>query len=77
MRRPQVKWFLPLYVAANGLLAQPAFLRKDIPVSGYAFAGDFNGDRRPDLAVCSSDATATIRDALRSDIGRHGARHRP
>ncbi|MBZ5625481.1 MAG: FG-GAP-like repeat-containing protein [Acidobacteriia bacterium] len=62
------QWFTPfiaLCVGASVLPAQPAFLRKDVPFSvdnffGQAFAGDFNGDRRPDLAVCSGYRRLTI-----------------
>ena len=62
------KWlkpFVALCFAASILPAQPAFLRKDIQVStenffGQAFAGDFNGDRRPDLAICSGYHRLTI-----------------
>ncbi len=46
---------LPL-LAASTLLAQPAFLRKDISVGDGAMGftvGDFNGDGRPDLALRS------------------------
>jgi uncharacterized protein (TIGR03437 family) len=55
MRRVVVLRLSLLFVVGSGyLLAQPAFLRKDIPVGPGAeavVAGDFNGDKRPDLVV--------------------------
>ena len=74
MSRLWVKWFLPLCVAANVLPAQPAFFRKDIPVSGrpgFVVAGDFNGDRRPDLAVYDwYEGVLTLLSTGGGDFGR-------
>src|SRR5215475_2376836 len=48
--------------------AQPAFVRKDFPVSGSFLdsgalaVGDFNGDQKPDLAAASSAGISVLRN---------------
>ena len=59
---------------ASGLLAQPFFFRKDVPVGGrpnFVVAGDFDADRRPDLAVYDwYEGTLTLLNAGGGNFGR-------
>jgi uncharacterized protein (TIGR03437 family) len=59
LRRLVVLWLLALCLGSfNGLLAQPAFFRKDIFVGlqpSAVIPGDFNGDGRTDLAVSTEE----------------------
>ncbi len=74
MRPVILRCFLLLcLVGSNGLLAQPAFFRKDIPVTSpvAVVAGDFNGDRRPDLAVYLwYEGIAVLLNAGGGNLGR-------
>ncbi len=65
--------FLALCIVGSSfLLAQPAFLRKDILVERplAVVAGDFNGDGRPDLAVATVDGLFTLLNTGGGNFGR-------
>ena len=50
-------------IASTSMLAQPFFFRRDIPMTGRpasVIVGDFNGDRRPDLAIYSEYAEVVV-----------------
>jgi uncharacterized protein (TIGR03437 family) len=50
-------------IASTSLPAQPFFFRRDVPLTGRpasVVVGDFNGDRRPDLAIYSDYAGVVV-----------------
>ena len=74
MRGPMLRSFLLLCtVTSVCLLAQPAFLRKDILVGEgpiMVVAGDFNGDGRRDLVVATMDGVFTLLNTGGGNFGR-------
>lgn len=67
MRSSMARTLLALCLGAPScLLAQPTFVRKDVPVGRSpvsVVAGDFNGDHRPDLAAITVEGVFILLNA--------------